>query len=424
MRISHLKSKIIVPVQQKFGGRALWSILDQALVSGVNLLTGILLVRTLGLRDFGNYALITVVAQSIAVLQLAAVISPLMTLFEQRGPISRGSYLTAVGMQQLAYLIIITFCIIVTWSLVPDALTNASIGVYAAISFFTSSQLQEFSRRILFASGRTRLAFLCDLIAYGGRLTILSYLAFQTILDIETTWWTIASLNVTSFLLIVPDLARSKPIWAEVISISRRHIELARWLFGTAASQWLSGNLLLILIGSILGVEALGTVRAIQNLIGPINLIVQSLENFMPSAASQILATSPPAGLRRYINGSAIIGTSIFAVGILLSMPLLPYIVDLLYRRQFPSQEVVWLALGLYATSGFVAAVFMAGLRALGELKTTFLFQLASGIVCLPIGWLAATYFGLSGAMSVYLGQRMLTAVQIAIVFIKKTRLQ
>jgi O-antigen/teichoic acid export membrane protein len=352
---------------------------------------------------------------------MAAIISPMMTLFEQRGSVSKDSYLIAILLHQLGYLMLVSIGILIAWVTIPDLLATASLTYFGALAVFCSTQLQDLARRVLFVLDRPFRAFACDVVAYAGRLVALGALAHLGELDLSTTWWMIVAPNLAALLLIAPDVLQMRPTWPEIRKISRRHSSLAGWLVGVALSQWIGGNLLLIIIGVALGAEALGTLRAVQNLIGPVNLIIQSLENFAPSAASRVLRTATPRALRQYINRTAISGTVFFSVGILIVVPVLPNVIAFFYGTQFPSQTFVWTSLGLYAAVGFAAAVFMAGLRALGQLQSTFWFQIGVGLLCLPITWLAAAAWGLPGAVGIYLGSRVATASQLGYSFLQKT---
>ena len=52
-------------------------------------------------------------------------------------------------------------------------------------------------------------------------------------------------------------------------------------------TQWFSGNLWLINAGIILGPFNFGIIRACQTLLNVLNIIFQSIENFVPSEASE-----------------------------------------------------------------------------------------------------------------------------------------
>ncbi|MGD8663730.1 MAG: hypothetical protein PVH37_27635, partial [Desulfobacterales bacterium] len=57
-----------------------WALLDQAMVSGVNFLTGIILVRFLGLEEFGRFTLTWLIILFFNSIQFSAVISPMMSI--------------------------------------------------------------------------------------------------------------------------------------------------------------------------------------------------------------------------------------------------------------------------------------------------------------------------------------------------------
>ena len=57
-----------------------WALADQAMVSGVNFLTAILLARYLGIEEFGRFALAWMVVLFIVNIQYAMIIAPMMSI--------------------------------------------------------------------------------------------------------------------------------------------------------------------------------------------------------------------------------------------------------------------------------------------------------------------------------------------------------
>ena len=104
-------------------GRVRWSFVDQVLVSGVSFLTGVILIRALGLETFGVYALVMVGVQFLAGVQQSLILSPLMSLFEQRGEVTPSRYLAAVLAHQGALTLVILALLVVAWQL-PDRWTG------------------------------------------------------------------------------------------------------------------------------------------------------------------------------------------------------------------------------------------------------------------------------------------------------------
>ena len=78
-----------------------WALLDQAMVSGVNFLTGIILVRYLGLEEFGRFILAWLIILFFNSIHFAAVISPMMSIGPKQSEKEFPQYYAAVFLQQL-----------------------------------------------------------------------------------------------------------------------------------------------------------------------------------------------------------------------------------------------------------------------------------------------------------------------------------
>ena len=60
-----------------------WLVGDQALVSAMNFLTSAVLTRMLGVHDFGVFSVFYIILQYLNSIQLALIVSPMMTLAPQ-----------------------------------------------------------------------------------------------------------------------------------------------------------------------------------------------------------------------------------------------------------------------------------------------------------------------------------------------------
>ena len=69
-----------ISVQQLTTGRSAKTVVDQILVSGSNFLTGIILVRGLGLVSFGKFTVAYVILLLANSIQLSFISSPMITL--------------------------------------------------------------------------------------------------------------------------------------------------------------------------------------------------------------------------------------------------------------------------------------------------------------------------------------------------------
>ena len=80
-----------------------WALGDQAMISGANVLTGILLARYLGLEEFGRFTLAWMAVLFVNSLQHAMIIAPMMSIGPKQNPDEEPAYMGAVMFQQIAF---------------------------------------------------------------------------------------------------------------------------------------------------------------------------------------------------------------------------------------------------------------------------------------------------------------------------------
>lgn len=392
-------------------------------MSGVSFLTGVILIRALGLETFGVYALVMVGVQFLAGVQQSLILSPLMSLFEQRGEVTPSRYLAAVLAHQGALTLVILVVMVVAWQL-PDRWTGGlPLSLATAAFLVTCVQFQEFARRWFFATERPRLAVLCDAVAHGGRLLAIAALALPGILALETVWLVMIATSTAGFLFLVPDVVRAAWHRASLVQVTQRHRALSGWMVGNMVVAWFSETgFLLLVIGSMLGAAEVGAVRAVQNLILVVNLLIQSLENFVPSTASRRLVDGGPQALMAYLAKVGSAG----ALGILLVtaalVGLATPVMNVVYGHPVPGQEMILGAFGIFLAMGYVNSVVFAGLRALSHLHSAFLMQLAVSVACVGLMAPAAHMLGLAGALCVLLGARVVMTGMLLRILRGRTR--
>jgi len=178
------------------------TVLDQALVSGSNFITGIILVRGLGLVEFGRFTIAYAILLLANSVQLSFISSPMITLGslcatpEERRHFVRGMF----GVQ-------IIFCAIV--SVLAVAGTAVYIGVYrhaGAAGFllpFASAVaaflMQDWLRRYYFTVGKPIASLWNDTISYLGQVVVLCVLWWMHGLTMNTALWTIAITSGAAF---------------------------------------------------------------------------------------------------------------------------------------------------------------------------------------------------------------------------------
>jgi O-antigen/teichoic acid export membrane protein len=281
-----------------------WALADQAMVSGANFMTGLLLARYLGLEEFGRFTLAWMVVLFVNNLQGALVVSPMMSIGPQQRPDEEPAYYGAVAVQQflvgVATFLTVWGGVEISAALFPEwnisglalPLTCAALG----------GQLQEYLRRYFFVRQRAVVAFGIDALRYMGQLAVLFWL-FQTArMDSTGALWTIAALAFLS-VLVFGSTAVGGHGWDRDAfrAIVRRHWHFSKWLTGSALIQWATGNLFVVAAGALLGAWAVGALKAAQNLTGVAHILFLGLENIVPARAARLFRNNGKQALRGYL---------------------------------------------------------------------------------------------------------------------------
>lgn len=411
---------LIPAALRKVSRRTRWSLIDQALVSGVNLLTGVLIVRALGIQEFGIFSVVLIGMQFLAGFQ-AGINMPMMSLFDQRGSVSRSSYLATVLLHQSVLAAASATVVCVLPVLFPAIATFAPVDVLLVAAAVVATQFQDHIRRFFYVSERPVRAFLSDLIAYGARLAVLTLLAVQGELTIDRVWIVMAVFSTAAAGLLLPDFIGWAPVWSEVREVTRRHLKVAGWIVGNNFTAWfVEASFILLVVGAVLGPVQLGAARAVQSIVQLANLLIESLENFVPSAATKTLIEGGPRALLHYVERTSASGGGAILLMAVTLMIFADPILMLVYGQPFENAVAIIAIFGAAAALSYVASVINAGLRALVRVRASFFAQAAVGVGALLTAWPAAEAGGVLGALTVLLVARAALTAQLAVLLYRR----
>jgi O-antigen/teichoic acid export membrane protein len=153
----------------------------------------------------------------------------------------------------------------------------------AAVAFFL---LQDWLRRYYFTIGKAGASVWNDAISYLGQVIVLGVLWFVHWLTINTAFWAIA---LTSGLAFATGAAieRLKCNRADTRDSWQRTRALSFELGIANQLQWLVYQGAILIGAGVAGPQAAGGVRATQNVIGPVNIAFQAMENIVPIRAAE-----------------------------------------------------------------------------------------------------------------------------------------
>jgi O-antigen/teichoic acid export membrane protein len=265
------------------------TILDQALVSGSNFITGIILVRGLGLVEFGRFTIAYAILLLANSVQLSFISSPMITLGslcaspEERRHFVRGIF----GVQMI-------FCVIASILSVAGTAIYVSVrhnsGAMGFLLPFASAVIaflmQDWLRRYYFTVGKAAASVWNDVISYPGQVVVLCFLWWMHKLTMNTALWTIAITSGAAFAAgaLLERLAFTRQ---ETREAWRRSHAISIDLGIASQLQWLVYQGAMLIGAGVVGAQAAGGVRATQNIVGPVNVAYQAMENIVPVRAAE-----------------------------------------------------------------------------------------------------------------------------------------
>lgn len=382
------------------------ALMDQAVVSGVNFLTGILLARFLGLEEFGRYTLVWMAVLLVNMLQLSLILHPMMSLGPKMPEQEMSGYFGAVLLQQVVLGVFCMLCIVLLgigahvyypqWQ--ADGLVLPLIAVIIAF------QAQEFVRRCFFTQQRLQDALLNDVISYGGQLLLLLALFPLFKMKTDGVLWIIA---FTSAVAATVGFWRLRPFYWSLESfkhISLKHWRFSRWLAAGAFMQWIGGQFFVIASAAVFSATAAGAIAAARNIVGPTLILFSATENVVSVQASVSFKKGGWPSLKKYLLKVSLYGGLANGLICLAAALFAPFWMKTLFGQEYEQYAylVYWFSvthflmffirplLALFRTVEFTRPI------ALGSILP-MVFSLASSVYLVKM-------MGLTGAMIVMLG--------------------
>ena len=258
---------------------------NQLFNSAANFLVTMVLVRLLGLAEFGNFTVYYVAALSIAAVIVALTVQPAVSIAASKGIEERRLLLGTAAVMVLA----VTGGLAALLMVVYATGSTGDLLVLPFAAMLSAHTANELYRRLALFAGAIRFVWLLDVFRFAGLALVLAWtagepglhLASSAMLQISAAY-AVALGFVT--LLFAPKIGSLPFLSAHQ---ARRIISAGRWLSLSALLQLLHENVFLIAGSLVAGMEAVGIVRACQTLVGTVHPFVQVLEHIFPRQIGQ-----------------------------------------------------------------------------------------------------------------------------------------
>lgn len=282
-----------------------WAFADQAVVSAGNFFTSLLVARFLGVEAFGIFSVIWLVLLFMQSIQSALLISPMLSIGPKNKQYSASAYYRGVQTLQCIVSIVSALAAAAVLKYGGRLLGIGEYGDQLALSFagvIVITQLHEFFRCYCYAKEFSYMAFQIDLIRYCTQIILLIGFAAYGYLTLSYSLLTI----IVSAILGIAVLFRHIPAFtynlAMLTQIFLRHWNMSKWGLPANLVYWLTGNLFVLASSSFLGPQAVGAMRANQNLLGVTHIFFQAMDRWANVRAARIFTDQKIAGLRLFVG--------------------------------------------------------------------------------------------------------------------------
>lgn len=300
------------------GEQPFWAIASQALTSGGNFFTTIIIVQSVGLTVFGRFSITFLTMMVVRSFLVGMLLTPMSVIGPKLHSTSDAAYRGFLLANAVSMSLIISIVLYVAFSLYGhlmgvEWLFDVAFGL--GLANFTNN-LADFFRRYEFSRSRAVRAFWIDFFRYATQLLL--FLALSTIwLD----WFTpqaalyavagggLAACFAGAFYYGNFDCNRAlnQIMWL-------RHWNFVKWVSPGVALESIHGMGPLFIGAALLGEATLGSVRMIQQLANILNLPINALQQIAPAIAARKFQQSGLQGLVYLLTRFLLGGLSLLVV--------------------------------------------------------------------------------------------------------------
>lgn len=396
--------------------KSILALIDQAVVSGTNFLTTVMVGRMCGLDELGIYSLGFGIVVLITNVQESLISVPYTIYGNRLQPESRaeyaGSILVHYGMlSALAMLCLVLFSVVLTKGVGPAGLAPV-IWLLAGIIPFTL--LREFGRRFAFAHLHMATALLLDIAVAMMQIGGLVWLAANGDLTSVTTY-AVVGLACAAAGLPWLVLARAKIVlrWEQVTRELRRSLSFGKWVFASQITGTVHAYLLYWLLALLLDTTTTGAFAACWTVVMIANPFLLGISNVLSARAARAFAEGGRAEVRRVIYKTTLVLGSAMAAFCWLVFLFGGEMMRLLYGREYAGYEHT---ISVLAIAMLVSALLIAvdhGLKVMERPNMNFKASLMGlGVTLMAAPYLVVQWNVLGAACGFLVGALVALAVR------------
>jgi O-antigen/teichoic acid export membrane protein len=283
-------------------GKHTLALIDQAVVSGTNFLTTILIARACGAEELGVYSLGFSLLMSWVCTQEALIALPYTIYWHRSRPGTEAEYAGSALVHQG----LLSAVSLISMALVAATLFGRAAGLAAVIGVLAGAMpfvlLREFGRRFAFAHLRMGEALALDVASAALQLGGLAWLASTGALSAALAY---SAVGGACALVGITWLYVSRKHFVvrlgQVGPTLRQSWSLGRWLFASQVTLSVQGYFIPWLLAGTMGAKATGVYVACLTVVLFSNPLILGISNSLAPQVAQAFALGGFAALRRVV---------------------------------------------------------------------------------------------------------------------------
>ncbi len=397
-------------------------LLEQSLFSGTGFIINITLAKFLSLEQYGVFASLIIVSHLVLSVNQALIIQPMQIQIGKT--INTYSYRIIVLFFQFSLMCCFLLLFVGIHLAGVNILTTGQVSLSPFFLFLLLFLAFDFYRKFFLADGQLKMALATTVLYAAASFALLFYIILSRESTDLATLLNVLALGYVPALL-VGTVAYLQEITLPGKEIIKKYLKVhfldGQWLLYAAITQWLSGNLYVMASGLLIGVEALGVLRFVQSLFGVINILLQTIENYVLPQLSRAYQVSLQHCYQAFQNALGIYQLIILA-GLVFLFLFAEQILRFAGSAEFvPYAYVLRGMVFLYAII-IVAYPIRLFIRVTELNKSYFIAYLISCVFSLASYQLLLSHFGVTGAIvGLIINQLILQATWLVV--LKKNQL-
>lgn len=296
-----------------------WAFASQVVTSGANFASSVLLVRAMGIEEFGRYSLGFLTIMIARNFLNAIVLVPMSSLEPSLKRASAAAY------RRFALAFAGAFTLLSSLTLLALALALAQAPGYAWLASVALAlalanlfaNTSDFLRRYFIVTEAAITAFFVDAARFTVQIALIIGYVFATPeqLSVEMALALLAAGSIAGTLVGLGRYGGLRRNRRFEHLMWHRHWRFGRWMLPASMLEAIQGTGPLIIVNALLGDAALGLVRAVQQVANILNLPINTLVQILPSMASRSFFAGGERALRSFLWQSSLTAMGLIGIG-------------------------------------------------------------------------------------------------------------